>query len=464
MNMAQYHDSNRLARRPGEQGARFSVGDQAENDKLATGNNNFNDYERFFILQGKDQRLNEISAINLYQAVKQVTGQKPENMRRLQSNTNHILIQTANAEQSRRLRNLQNIHGAPVEITPHKTLNTTKGTVISRESKLSNNDELKNWLAESNIHEFRRIPLKNEHLELLILNFPGEYLPSSIAIGFETCRVRRWIPNPTRCFNCQKFGHTTTRCRGQTKCANCGSTDHIQSRTVRCDLTPSCVNCGEAHPAYDRSCQKWKLEKKVLEIKTTKKLSFPQARKLAEEIVGPVNFASVVSLSSPRHYHSSPPGYPTPQYHSTPRQRLQLFNHSQNHQTPTTHDSYKQDQTANRDHFGKLPQQMKNHSTREDTITSTKEHSQKKPDSSRKRTDSTTSDKSDAKNSDSTSSSRKRTVSTPSDKSDVNKRKSASHSSNSSKIPKKDDHLPQPGKTGPKGSGRDLSSQTSAKR
>ena len=35
LNMAQNHDSHGLARHPGEQGARFSVGDQAESDKLA---------------------------------------------------------------------------------------------------------------------------------------------------------------------------------------------------------------------------------------------------------------------------------------------------------------------------------------------------------------------------------------------------------------------------------------------
>ena len=457
MNMAQYHDSNRLARHPGEQGARFSVGNQAENDKLATGNNKLNDHERFFIMQGKDERLNRISAINLYKAVTQATGQKPETMRRLQSNNNQILIQTANKDQSRRLRNIQTIHEAPVEISPHKTLNTTKGTVISRESRLSSIDELKDWLAEYNIHEFKRIQLRNENLELLILNFPGEYLPPSIDIGFETCRVRRWIPNPTRCFNCQKFGHTTTRCRGQTKCANCGSIDHTHSRTVRCDLPPSCANCGENHPAYDRNCPKWQFEKKVLQIKTTKKLNFPQARKLAAEIDGPVNYATVVSLPSPRHNPSSS-GYPTPRYHATPRERLQLSNHSPNHQTHSALISHNRDQTTNGEHFEKFHQHMKDHSKRED-------HPRKKSESTdlnRKHTHSSASNTSDAKKADSNSS-RKRTDSTRSDHSDTGKRKSSS-SHTSSKIPKKEEkHHSQSGKSGPKGSGRDNPPQTTSK-
>ncbi|GBO11583.1 hypothetical protein AVEN_202519-1 [Araneus ventricosus] len=33
--------------------------------------------------------------------------------------------------------------------------------------------------------------------------------------------VRPFIPNPLRCFKCQRFGHSQTNCRGTLTCARC---------------------------------------------------------------------------------------------------------------------------------------------------------------------------------------------------------------------------------------------------
>ncbi|GFU15876.1 uncharacterized protein TNCV_2368151 [Trichonephila clavipes] len=46
-----------------------------------------------------------------------------------------------------------------------------------------------------------------------------------------------------------------------------------------CSLDPKCFNCSKSHQSDSKLCSKWKLEKKIQEIKS-KNISYPEARKL----------------------------------------------------------------------------------------------------------------------------------------------------------------------------------------
>ncbi|GFT37499.1 putative RNA-directed DNA polymerase from transposon X-element [Trichonephila clavipes] len=62
-------------------------------------------------------------------------------------------------------------------------------------------------------------------------------------------------------------------------CANNPKT-HSLTHSTDCNLEPKCVNCLQPHPSDSKICPKWKIEKQIQEIKTTKKISYPEARKL----------------------------------------------------------------------------------------------------------------------------------------------------------------------------------------
>ncbi|GFY21244.1 uncharacterized protein TNCV_3992881 [Trichonephila clavipes] len=57
----------------------------------------------------------------------------------------------------------------------------------------------------------------------------------------------------------------------------CASVGHA---STDCNLEPKCVNCLQPHPSNSKICPKWKIEKQIQEIKTTKNISYPEARKL----------------------------------------------------------------------------------------------------------------------------------------------------------------------------------------
>ena len=82
-------------------------------------------------------------------------------------------------------------------------------------------------------------------------------------------RVEQFIPNPLRCYNCQKYGYHKDNCTGRQVCGKCAQQDpdhHIDN----CNNLYRCANCGGDRSVYARSCESWKLEKEILGIKHRK--------------------------------------------------------------------------------------------------------------------------------------------------------------------------------------------------
>ncbi|GBL94597.1 hypothetical protein AVEN_235674-1 [Araneus ventricosus] len=89
--------------------------------------------------------------------------------------------------------------------------------------------------------------------------------------------VRTYIPNPLRCFKCQRFGHSKTSCRGTLTCARCAEVGH---ESTDCTRTEKCVNCKGEHTSFSRNCFAWKQEKEIISTKIKKQISYQEARKL----------------------------------------------------------------------------------------------------------------------------------------------------------------------------------------
>ncbi|KAK6186632.1 hypothetical protein SNE40_005921 [Patella caerulea] len=114
-----------------------------------------------------------------------------------------------------------------------------------------------------------------------------------IKAGFLAIPVTPYIPNPLRCFHCQRFGHSKNVCKGKAVCARCGQDGH---ESISCQLDHNCINCKGTHFAYSRECPIWKKEKQVQQVKTEKNIPYPEARKLVEAATPTfaMSFASAV--------------------------------------------------------------------------------------------------------------------------------------------------------------------------
>lgn len=102
------------------------------------------------------------------------------------------------------------------------------------------------WFQSNASCTFKRegTEVKTKHL---ILTFERHTLPVLVKAGYLNCRVRPYVPNPQRCFRCQRFGHGSRSCRRKETCAKCGSHDHVADI---CENEVCCANCKGPHPAY----------------------------------------------------------------------------------------------------------------------------------------------------------------------------------------------------------------------
>ena len=69
----------------------------------------------------------------------------------------------------------------------------------------------------------RRENNRNEHLHNDIR--PAQNIGEDKTIGYTMERVEQFIPNPLRCYNCQKYGHHEDNCRGRQICGKCDQQD-----------------------------------------------------------------------------------------------------------------------------------------------------------------------------------------------------------------------------------------------
>ena len=56
-----------------------------------------------------------------------------------------------------------------------------------------------------------------------------------------------------------------------------------------------CVNCNGEHTAYSKNCPRWITENEIQRVRTERKISFPEARKIVEGVSKQPSFASVVT-------------------------------------------------------------------------------------------------------------------------------------------------------------------------
>ncbi|GFW50444.1 uncharacterized protein TNCV_2887491 [Trichonephila clavipes] len=206
-------------------------------------------------------------------------GGEPKSVKRLRSGD--LLIETLSAIQTKSFLQRKTFLNSPVNIYPHKTLNSCRG-IISEPDLLTTTDaEILDGFSGQGVIQVRRITIRRDALIIptkhIILTFNSPKLPTTIKAGYLNCRIRPYIPNPLRCFKCQRFRHSQTSCRGQQTCSRFLSAGHS---STDCILEPKCINCSQTHPSDSKICPKWKIEKQIQEIKTTKNISYPEARKL----------------------------------------------------------------------------------------------------------------------------------------------------------------------------------------
>lgn len=250
--------------------------------------------------EGKSFKM--VSAVRLARAIEEKYG-KLQAVVRQRNGT--ILFEALTDEQIDRIMKTKQIAGLQVEVTTHPTLNLCKGVVNHVDFSTESEEDLVAFFKSQGVTDVYRIKRREHGREIptstLILTFNLPTLPRNISCGFYNLRVRQYVPNPLRCFKCQRFGHTQQRCMADTPvCGNCGKPSHEPGP---CTTTPHCVNCEGAHPANYNQCPTFLKERDIQKIRVVEKVSFPEAKRRFHAR-NPVDlsrsFSATVKAKSPR--------------------------------------------------------------------------------------------------------------------------------------------------------------------
>jgi hypothetical protein len=195
--------------------------------------------------------------------------------------TGVIVVEIQREGQAKSLLSLTTFASVPIKVTPHRSLNSCKGIIRSYDLAQLDEAELLQELKSQGVTGMRNIFQKRDgqtkKTNTIILTFGSRVLPKTIKAGYLNIPVDQFIPNPLRCFKCQKFGHHVSTCRQEAKCAKCGLGDH---GTEPCTNPAKCINCSGNHPAFFNTCPVWQKEKEICKIKTTQNVTYPEARKI----------------------------------------------------------------------------------------------------------------------------------------------------------------------------------------
>ena len=265
-------------------------------------NQDDNQWPRFLIMEAADQNVPlDLNAFVLKKAIDGMANAELDNVKPMKSG--RVFIEVETKQQCKNLLKTTKLLGyLPVKVSPHRTLNSSKFVIRCEELDKMDEEEIKKELQPQGIIAVKRISIR---YSLYVLTIKGQTIPKRINIGYLKKETRSYISNPQRCFQCQKFGHTKNSCKGKAVCAGCGEEGH---NLDDCQNEPKCVNCQGDHVAISRDCPKWKIEKDIVTLKYTEKISFADARKRLQPSFDPSKDSyAIVTQTPPQSSRPLPP-------------------------------------------------------------------------------------------------------------------------------------------------------------
>ena len=228
-------------------------------------------WARWLVVKATDPQLplSGLSPFAISKGLKGMAGE-PKSVKRLYSGD--LLVEMQQQKHSELLQKTKILVDRPVSVTPHRSLNSSKGVIRTREFRMLTEAELKTELAPAGVTHVHRVTIRKGDSRLptdtYFLTFDRPTLPLDIKAGYERIRVTPYVPSPIRCFKCQKFGHVKDRCSGAETCGKCSQPSH----EGLCTSPAKCANCDAAHPSFSKTCPIWVKESAIQALKAEKSL------------------------------------------------------------------------------------------------------------------------------------------------------------------------------------------------
>ena len=158
-------------------------------------------------------------------------------------------METNRKSQTENLLKIKSFFNLKVNVSEHNSLNSSKGIIRDRMLKGESEDSIVEYLRPQGVTGCTRFKIKKDgktvETNTLLLTFNRVNVPKSLKIFYRVVPVDVYVPNPLRCFNCQRFGHYENNCSEDpgSVCENYGADGHAH-HTSQCKNPTKCINCG----------------------------------------------------------------------------------------------------------------------------------------------------------------------------------------------------------------------------
>ena len=141
-------------------------------------------------------------------------------------------------------------------------MNLSKG-IINPILRSETKENILEYRKPQGVTHVKRFTIRKNHeivnTNTLLFTFNSVVTPK---IFYQIIPIELYVPNPLRCFECQKLGHHESNCpldEGSVcERYGTGNHDHLNSQ---CQNQAKCANCGENHMSRSSACDVWKKEK-----------------------------------------------------------------------------------------------------------------------------------------------------------------------------------------------------------
>ena len=110
------------------------------------------------------------------------------------------LIQSAKESHEKTLRQMKTFCNLKCSVTPHSSLNTSKGIVLCPALNKVTPAHIIEFMGEQGVTDVRRITIRRDGIikptNTFVLTFNTPILPTVVKIGFIQVKVDVYIPNP----------------------------------------------------------------------------------------------------------------------------------------------------------------------------------------------------------------------------------------------------------------------------
>ncbi|XP_055932898.1 uncharacterized protein LOC129962921 [Argiope bruennichi] len=237
-------------------------------------------FDKFFIVKrisGNNETFHNVSP---FLVEKGITGTLGEVASTRKLRSGDLLVEVKTRKQAQQILKLSTLATITVSVSSHTALNSSKGVITCGELFNDSLEKITHELKPEGVTHVRRITIRRDGQLLptkhFILTFNRPKIPERVKVGYMKLAVRPYIPNPLRCFQCQRFGHSKANCRGTLTCARCAEKNHDSQQ---CSAQEKCVNCAGNHSSFSRSCPRWLMEKQIVTIKFKENIPYPEARR-----------------------------------------------------------------------------------------------------------------------------------------------------------------------------------------